>query len=87
VSLLRSPEGVTWVQQTYTDHKASDVTEDDLPNLGQRLTLGDGWEFKSKTLDQNLILDTNGLARIVADDLENMYQGCTEDVANIDPWD
>jgi hypothetical protein len=86
VSLLRSPEGVTWVQQTYTDHKASDLTEADLPNLGGRLNLGEGWEFQSKTLDRDLVLDTNGLAHIVADDLENMYQGCTADVANYDPW-
>lgn len=86
VCLLRSPEGVTWVMQTYTTHKAADLTESDLPKLGERLSLGEGWEFKAKTLGQDLVLDTNGLAHIVADDLENMYQGCTEDVANFDPW-
>jgi hypothetical protein len=87
VFLMRSPEGVTWVMQTYTNHMASDLTEADLPELGQRLDLAEGWRFKAKTLDRDLILDTNGLAHIVADDLENMYQGCTEDVANFDPWD
>lgn len=86
VFLLRSPEGITWVMQTYTNHKASDLTEADLPELGQRLQLADGWQFKAKMLDRDLILDTNGLAHIVADDLENMYQGCTEDVTNVDPW-
>ena len=87
VFLLRSPERVTWVMQTYTNHTATDLTESDLPRLGDRLSLGEGWEFKAKTLDRDLVLDTNGLAHIVADDLENMYQGCTEDVANFDPWD
>ena len=87
VFLLRSPERVTWVMQTYTNHTANDLTESDLPQLGDRLALGEGWEFKAKTLDRDLVLDTNGLAHIVADDLENMYQGCTEDVANFDPWD
>ncbi|WP_144670270.1 hypothetical protein [Arthrobacter sp. U41] len=87
VFLLRSPEGVTWVLQTYTNHKASDLTEADLPTLGDRLELAGGWQFKAKTLDRDLILDTNGMAHIVADDLENMYQGCTGDVANFDPWD
>jgi len=86
VFLLRSPEGITWVMQTYTNHKASDLTEADLPELGQRLQLADGWQFTAKTLDRDLILDTNGLAHIVADDLENMYQGCTEDVTDFDPW-
>lgn len=87
VFLLRSPERVTWVMQTYTNHTAADLTESDLPRLGDRLSLGEGWEFKAKTLDRDLVLDTNGLAHIVADDLEDMYQGCTEDVANLDPWD
>lgn len=87
VFLLRSPTGSTWVMQTYTTHKASDLTEADLPALGKRLELGDGWEFKARTLDRDLILDTKGLAHIVADDLENMYQGCTEDAANFDPWE
>ena len=87
VFLLRSPEGVTWVMQTYTNHKAADLTESDLPRLGERLTLAEGWEFEAKTLERDLVLDTNGLAHIVADDLEDMYQGCTEDVASFDPWD
>ena len=52
-----------------------------------RLKLADGWQFKAKTLDRNLILDTKGLPHIVADDLEDMYQGCTEDVRNFDPWE
>lgn len=84
---LRSPEGVTYVMQTYTNHKATDLTEADLPKLGERLALAAGWQFTAKTLDRDLILDTKGLAHIVADDLENMYQGCTEDAANFDPWD
>lgn len=86
VFLLRSPEGITWVMQTYTNHVAADLTEADLPNLADRLTLAEGWQFTSKTLDRDLVLDTHGLAHIVADDLSNMYQGCTADVANYDPW-
>ena len=87
VFLLRSPDGITWVMQTYTNHKATDLTEADLPNLAGRLNLADGWQFRAKTLDRNLVLDTRGLAHIVADDLDDMYQGCTDDVANFDPWD
>ena len=86
VCLLRSPEGTTWVMQTYTDHVAADLTEADLPGLADRLDLAEGWQLQAKILDRTLVLDTDGLAHIVADDLENMYQGCTEDVANYDPW-
>lgn len=87
VFLLRSPEGVAYVMQTYTDHKAADLTQAGLPKLGERLGLAAGWEFTAKTLDRDLVLDTKGLAHIVADDLENMYQGCTADVTSFDPWD
>ena len=87
VFLLRSPEGVTWVMQTYTNHRDTGLTAADLPRLGDRLTLPDGWEFKAKTLNQDLIIDTHGLANIVPDDLANMYQGCIDGVNNFDPWD
>ena len=87
VFLLRSPDGATWVMQTYTNHIDGSLRESDLPQLDQRLHLPDGWAFKATTLDRDLVLDTKGLAHIVPDDLENMYQGCTEDVANLDPWE
>ncbi len=72
--------------QTYTNHVDRALTEADLPNLAQRLKLGEGWQFKAKTLDRNLIIDTTGLARIVADDLANMYQGCIDNVCTFGPW-
>ena len=84
--MLRSPDGHTWVMQTYTNHVDRSLTEADLPNLGQRLKLADGWQFKAKILDRNLIINTTGLANIVPDDLANMYQGCIDGVHNFDPW-
>ena len=86
VFLLRSPDGHTWVMQTYTNHVDRTLTEADLPNLATRLRLGEGWQFKSKILDRDLVIDTTGLANIVADDLANMYQGCIDNVCNYDPW-
>jgi hypothetical protein len=32
------------------------------------------------------LINTNGLANIVPDDLENMYRGCIDEVCNFDPW-
>jgi len=86
VFLLRSPDGHTWVMQTYTNHIDRSLTEAELPNLAQRLKLADGWQFKMKMLDRNLTITTNGLAHIVPDDLANMYQGCIDNVHNFDPW-
>jgi hypothetical protein len=87
VFLLRSPDGHTWVMQTYTNFIDRTLTYDDLPNLATRLKLGKGWQFKSKILDRDLVIDTTGLANIVADDLANMYQGCIDNVNNYDPWE
>jgi hypothetical protein len=86
VFLLRSPDETTWVMQTFTDHIDHSLTESDLPTLGSRLDLNDGWKFKAVTLDRDLAITTNGLANIVPDNLSNMYQGCIDGVNNFDPW-
>jgi hypothetical protein len=86
VFLLRSPDETTWVMQTFTDHVDSTLTAADLPQLGSRLTLAEGWRFKVVTLDRDLAITTNGLANIVPDNLSNMYQGCIGGVNNFDPW-
>ena len=86
VFLLRSPDGHTWVMQTYTNHVDRSLTEATLPNMGQKLKLPKGWQYKAKVLDRNLIINTTGLANIVPDDLANMYQGCIDNVNNFDPW-
>jgi hypothetical protein len=87
VFMLRSPEGHTWVMQTYTNHVDPTLRENDLPNLAVRLKLPEGWEFKSRVLDRDLIIDTTGVANIVPDDLANMYQGCIDNVCTFDPWE
>jgi hypothetical protein len=87
VFLLRSPDAVTWVMQTYTNLVDAGLSQATLPGLGQRLKLPAGWDFKVKTFERNLILDARGVAHIVSDDLENIYQGCTEDVSNFDSWE
>jgi hypothetical protein len=86
VFLLRSPDGVVWVMQTFTNHIAHDLTEADLPHLGARLSLADGWQYKTVTPSQDLTITTTGLAHIVPDNLANMYQGCVDGVNNFDPW-
>lgn len=88
VFLLRSPDGTTWVMQTYTNHIDADLTQDDLPTLGDLLTLPPGWHFKAQTLTRDLVIDTPpGLAHIVPDDLENMYQGYDPEIFTYDPWE
>jgi hypothetical protein len=42
---LRSPEQITWVMQTFTDHIDHDLRESALPDLAPRLALPDGWQY------------------------------------------
>ena len=43
------------------------LAESALPDLGSRLSLAEGWRFKTTTLDRDLTIITNGLANIVPD--------------------
>ncbi len=86
VHLLRSPDDITWVMQTYTNAKAHDLTEDGLAALGERLALPDGWRYRTVTLDRDFTLTTRGVADIVPDELANMYQGVTNGAGSYDPW-
>ncbi|MGB8382864.1 MAG: hypothetical protein WCG47_16725 [Dermatophilaceae bacterium] len=86
VYLLRSPDRVTWVMQTFTNHVDADLTEAHLPELGERLALPAGWSFRAVTLEQNLAITTTGVANILPDDLANMYQGLIDGVGSYDPW-
>lgn len=85
VFLLRSPDDITWVMQSFTDHHDHTLTESALPELGSRLSLADGWRFQTTLLNRDLTITTNGLANIVPDNLANMYQGCLDGVNNFDP--
>ena len=49
-------------------------TYDNLKDLGSRLNLPPGWNFRSVVLDQDLVLTPdNGAAKITQDDLGNTY--------------
>ena len=61
VFLLRSPEGITWVMQTFTDHIHHGLRESDLPDLAPRLALPDGWQYKAVTIGQDLTITTSGV--------------------------
>ena len=57
--------------------KSRDNTPDKLPTLGERLQLPDGWEYRTPTLEEGLIVhaDRGGAeAHIVLDEYENNYQ-------------
>ena len=90
VYLLRSPDAHTWIMQAYTDLVDKTLTQAELPNLGQKLTLPPGWKFEVKTLERDLTLvppaKTGYLAHAVSDNFQNIYAGCDfEDTCNYIP--
>ncbi|HKC62852.1 MAG TPA: hypothetical protein VKB86_04410 [Pyrinomonadaceae bacterium] len=71
---LTSPEGDVYIMQSYAQIKDKNLTIDDLPSLGSRLSLPEGWTYSTRTLDEDYELVTDGLAYVINDDLYNSYQ-------------
>jgi hypothetical protein len=50
------------------------LTIDNLAQLGSTLQLPDGWSYRTRTLDEDLVVDTSDhFATVVQDELENTY--------------
>ncbi|MEM9863923.1 MAG: haloalkane dehalogenase [Myxococcota bacterium] len=71
---LSSPEGATYVMQSLSLITDPTLTFADLPMLGERLTLPTDWSYTVRTLDAPLVLDVEGEATVLTDDLGNTYQ-------------
>jgi hypothetical protein len=79
VFVMRAPEGKTWVMQSYATEVDENLTFQQLPELGSKLKLPDGYKFEVVTLTKDLEIDprrANGLAHIIRDDLHDVYEGC-----------
>jgi hypothetical protein len=71
---LVDPDGLTYVMQAYCVGVDPTLTESDLAGLGERLDLPEGWAFRSRILDDELIVDTSEtVATVLQDELENSY--------------
>lgn len=71
---LVNPEGTAYVMQAYCIGVDPTLTEELLPSLDERLALPEGWSFRTRVLDEELIVDTSDhLATVVQDELENTY--------------
>jgi hypothetical protein len=71
---LVDPDGVAYVMQAYCTAVDPTLTEDSLPGIGERLALPDGWAFRTRILDEELVIDTSTtIATVLQDELENTY--------------
>ena len=77
---LHTPEGLTYVMQTYSVQIDPTLTEAQLTDLGARLKLPEGWTYTSQILDAPVkVLSGTTPGHVLQDDLGNSY---SELVAN-----
>ncbi len=71
---LVDPDAVAYVMQAYCIGVDPTLTEEALVTLGDRLDLPDGWSYRTRVLDEELVVDTSAsLATVIQDELENTY--------------
>lgn len=71
---LVSPNGLAYVMQAYCIGVDPTLTQAALPDLGERLALPEGWSFRTRVLDEELVVDTTDtIATVLQDELENTY--------------
>lgn len=71
---LHDPAYRRWVMQTWSQIVDPNLSRADLPQLGERLNLPQGWTYQSRTLDSALRIDTTThAAQVLQDDLTNSY--------------
>ena len=71
---LVNPEGLVYVMQAYCVGVDPTLTEKRLGSLGERLALPAGWAYRTRILDEELIVDTSAtIATVVQDEFENTY--------------
>ncbi len=75
---LVSPESIVYVMQSASLRVDADNTVDTLATLGERLALPQGWTYRARTLEEELVMratyDDDPPNTIVLDELENNYQ-------------
>jgi hypothetical protein len=63
-----------WVMQTWSQIVDPNLSRADLPGLGERLNLPEGWQYQTRTLTSPLRIDTTThAAQVLQDDLTNSY--------------
>ena len=71
---LVDPNGQRWVMQTWSQIVDAKLGLQDLPGLGRRLNLPEGWRYETRVLTERLSVDTSTQdAHVMQDDLTNTY--------------
>ena len=85
VFLMDDPDGKTWVMKTYRD--AHGQNYENIKDLASRYkSLPEGYSFRTKTLEKDLVLKpTTGKATVMQDEFENTFDYLGDGSANYIP--
>ena len=71
---LVDPDGLAYVMQARCIGVDPTMSEQSLAGLGDRLSLPPGWTYRSRILDEELVVDTTeSIATVLQDEFENSY--------------
>jgi hypothetical protein len=71
---LVRPDGVAYVMQALCMGVDPSMSIASLDSLGERLALPDGWVYRVRILDEELVIDTSDhVATVLQDEFENSY--------------
>jgi len=86
VYILDDPEGNSFVMKSASLIKDPNQKFEDLKDLGSRLKLAEGWKFRTRILEEELIFKTkDGKSFIVQDDIGNTYDRVGGPYSNYKP--
>lgn len=71
---LINPDGKVFTMQAASRSVDENQTIDQLDQLGSKLQLPDGWQFRVDVLEADLILASGGKTEILQDEFQNTYQ-------------
>lgn len=71
---LVSDTGEVYTMQSASREIDSNLTMADLDTLGSRLQLPDGWEYRVRTLEEDITYQIDGTAYVIQDEFQNSYQ-------------
>jgi hypothetical protein len=74
VFVLAAPNGSRYAMQAYAQIVDKTLSYDDLPKLGDRLKLPQGWRYTVLVPDKDLVVGAQGKATVVQDELADTYQ-------------
>ena len=71
---LVNPDGLAYVMQALCVGVDPTMSPESLLTLGERLALPDDWTYRTRVLDEELVVDTSSsLATVLQDEFENSY--------------